>query len=102
MSLNPERDAEIVTLYKAGLSQETIGYRYGLTRGRVQQILGAAGVTHRDNPKRRVVQGNLYAVIGVNVTKATKAALRRMARKQDKSMSEFINELIEAELSAGK
>lgn len=100
MTPNPERDAEIVTLYKAGMSQAAIGRRYSLTRSRVSQIMMAAGVTQHDNPN--IKRKNLYAFIGVNVTPETKAELLRIAKKQDKSMSEFVNELIEAELSAGK
>lgn len=53
---NPERDAEIVTLYQSGLALAAVGARFGLTRERIRQILNVAGVSerHRGSSARRM------------------------------------------------
>lgn len=96
---NPTRDAQIVERYKAGETQEQLASAFHLSRGRINQVLTSAGVTRKDNPARKN-NGDLYAFVGVNVTKPMKARLAAVAKRKGKSMSGLLNEALTKQLSA--
>lgn len=93
MSNNPERDADIVQRYKAGEKQEQLAASFHLTRGRIQQILKAAGVTYKDSP--RAPRGDRYGFVGANITTPMKEKLRDKAKRSGKSMSRVLEETLE-------
>lgn len=97
---NSARDAKIVERYKAGENQEQLAKAYRLTRTRIQQVLSKAGVSYKDSP--HAPQGDRYAFIGANVTKANKAKLKHEAKRTGKSMSRVIEEALEVRFSASK
>lgn len=88
------RDQEIVVCYRAGNSQHKIAETFGLTRGRVQQILKAAGITAADNPN--TPDGDRRAFIGCHVTPHMREAFEIEAKRRGRSMSGIAAELIEA------
>ncbi len=97
---NSARDIEIARRYRAGDTHEELAQRHQLTRIRIVQILKKAGITFaKDSP--RAPRGDRYAYVGVNLTKALKAQLKERAARDKKSMSRFIEELIEARFKGG-
>lgn len=58
MTSNPTRDkraAEMVAMYREGLTLEKVGRCYGITRERVRQIIRARGVTRADGGASRQI-----------------------------------------------
>lgn len=72
-----ERQAAMAALYRGGQTLEQIGQAYGVTRERVRQIIGAAGLSRKDG--------------GTHIKSIRRNERKRMARhaKRDKQMLEF-------------
>lgn len=65
---NPERDAEMVRLFREGMSLSEIGALYGITRERVRQCLLRQGLTGKDG--------------GIHVKALARTALREHRRRE--------------------
>lgn len=94
--MSTTRNTQIAKRYKAGETQEELRLAYGLTRGRIHQILKEQGITRADSPQSK--RGHRYAFIGANVTEATKGKFHAKTKVAKKSMSRRVEELIEEDV----
>lgn len=89
-----DRNAQICSLYREGnLTQADLAAKYCISEVRVGQILNRAGLTKNERmttPRTRF--------IGVNVSQVIKDTLAVEAKREGKSTSKFVSELIVREL----
>lgn len=71
---------------------------YGITRGRLYQILAE----NKDSPNRLPHRTNRDHFLGVEISESVKKALRRKARQEKISVSLLVSDILETVLSAVK
>ncbi|HEX5422485.1 MAG TPA: sigma factor-like helix-turn-helix DNA-binding protein [Candidatus Acidoferrales bacterium] len=77
-----DRSAQMESLYRAGLTLEEIGARFGVTRERVRQILKQQGLTYRDG-------GIAKRAAEKRAARAARAAVETAARKDPKCVAKL-------------
>ncbi len=91
-----ERNALICQSYLDGSSQSDLAERFSITTARVGQVLHKAGLVKEDRPTEKKVKRGSFT--GVHLSKNVKTALRTEAKKEETSMSEWVANLVTAEL----
>jgi hypothetical protein len=86
-----DRNIEIIRAYVDGQSVSEIQERFGLSRGRLYQIL-------KDIVKvRKSSERNQF--LGVEVTSTTKKALKEEAKRRGVSVSALVSDTLDAQVS---
>lgn len=106
VTMNEQRDKEIVACYIGGKTLEQCGQEFKITRERVRQILRKHGILKhaRVKPKVGLDDGGVVKTdgrdefLGVNISEGDKQALREEAERRGLSMSrlssDFIKEML--------
>jgi hypothetical protein len=95
---NSERDAKIAKYYSTGKTMQEVGDKFGLTRGRVAQILHS-----RDDVKvrpREYTTADRQFFLGVHLTDDTKRKLYKCAEQSRKSVSKYVSDLLDDMVNA--
>ena len=87
-----ERNDEICARYKAGATLEACAEAFGISKERVRQVLRRAGVFKAD---RLRAASDRTAFLGVNLTPATKEALKVGAEERGASVSQFVSDALD-------
>lgn len=98
MATHVARDADICTRYTNGEPIDSIVTHFGITRGRLYQILHKHGIYKKDRPV--IKKSDRDEFLGVNLNEADKQALRAEAERRGISMSALTSDLIKDMLAS--